>query len=77
MHSTGFELPWSQKFYLGKVHELHKCLSFFLLLFSLYNFFIFLFIMANYACWVTLQGGDMNEDAQGMWYLYLMELTNR
>ena len=33
--------------------------------------------MANYACWVTLQGGDMNEDAQGMWNLYLMELTNR
>ena len=31
--------------------------------------------MANYACWVTLQGGDMNEDAQGMWNICLMELT--
>ena len=31
--------------------------------------------MANYACWVTLQGGDMNEDAQGMCNIYLMGLT--
>ena len=31
--------------------------------------------MANYACWVILQGGDMSEDAQGMWNIYLMELT--
>ena len=72
-----FWITGESNFYWGTVHEMLKCLSFILLLFSLYNFFIFLFIMANYACWVTLQGGDMNEDAQGMWNLYLMELTNR
>ena len=66
------------KFYWGKVHEMLKCPSFFLLLlFSLYIYiFILLFIMANWAWWVTLQGGEMNADAQGMWDIYLMELTN-
>ena len=45
MHSTGFELPGSQKFYLGKVHEMLKLLSFFLLLFSLYIYFLFYFLL--------------------------------
>ena len=53
------------KFYWGKVHEMLKCLSFFLLLFSLYNFY-FIFIIVNWAWWVTLQGEEMNKDAQGM-----------
>ena len=46
-------LPWLNtgelNFYWGKVHEMFKCLSFFLSLFSLYIIFYFLFIMANWA----------------------------
>ena len=52
--STGFELPGSQIFYWGKVHEMLKWLSFFLLLFSLYVYSFYygkLGIMGNFAGW--------------------------
>ena len=32
--------------------------------------------MASWVWWVTLQGGERNEDTQGMWNIYLIELTN-
>ena len=70
-----FWITGESNFYWGKMHEILKRLSFFLLLFSLYNFY-FIFIIANWARWVTLQGEEMNEDAQGMYNVYLMELTN-
>ena len=49
-------------FYWGKVHEMLKCLSFFLLLFSLYVYFLFSFyygklgIMGNFAGWRNERG---------------------
>ena len=60
-----FWITWESNFYWGKMHEILKRLSFFLLLFSLYNFY-FIFIIVNWAWWVTLQGEEMNKDAQGM-----------
>ena len=43
-----FWITGESNFYWGMVHEMLKCLSFFLLLFSLYvYFFYFLFIMAS------------------------------
>jgi len=39
--------------------------------------FLYFFMMASLASWVTLQGEEINEDAQSMWNFYLMELTNR
>ena len=69
-----FWITGESNFYWGKMHEMLKRLSLFLLLFSLYNYY-FIFIMAKWAWWVTLQGEEKNEDAQDMWNIYLTELT--
>ena len=53
---------WGVKFYWGKVHEMFKWLSFFLLLFSLYVHFLFSFyygklgIIGNFAEWRNERG---------------------
>ena len=46
-----------------------------IIIFVICIFFYFLCIMASWASWVTLQGEELNEDAHGMWDIYLMELT--
>ena len=50
-----FWITWESNFYWGKMHEMLKCLSFFLLLFLLYIFY-FIFIMENWAWCVTFVG---------------------
>jgi len=57
-----FWITGESNFYWGKVHEMLKCLSFFLLLFSLFVFFLFSFyygklgIMGNFAGWRNERG---------------------
>ena len=76
MDSTGFESP-GVKFLLrqGAWNALATEFLFFSI-FIIYIYFIIFFIMAYWAWRITLQGEEMNEDTQGMWNIYLMELTN-